>query len=92
MVLLPPLLAKQVVVTPALKINIPRMNKFLLQVAFSVVAASIFVGCTKTTSTNSQRTQPMDAIVNGTFATDAAMQEERVQQGNYIAEQERRYE
>jgi hypothetical protein len=34
----------------------------------------------------------MDAIVNGTFATDTAMQEERIQQGNYIQEQEQRYE
>ena len=34
----------------------------------------------------------MDAILNGTFATDAAMQEERVQQDNYISEQEQRYE
>jgi hypothetical protein len=34
----------------------------------------------------------MDAIVNGTFATDTAMQEERIQQGSYIQEQEQRYE
>lgn len=34
----------------------------------------------------------MDAILDGTFATDTAMQEERVEQGNYITEQERRYE
>ncbi len=34
----------------------------------------------------------MDAIVDGTFATDKAMQEERVQQGDYIEEQEQRYE
>jgi hypothetical protein len=33
----------------------------------------------------------MDAIVDGTFATDTAMQEERMQQGNYIQEQEQRY-
>ncbi len=47
--------------------------------------------CAKTTK-NTERTQPMDAILNGTFATDAAMQEERVQQGDYIDEQENRYE
>ena len=68
------------------------MDKQALQLSFYLVITLFFVGCTKTTSTNSQRTQPMDAIVNGTFATDVAMQEERVQQGDYIAEQERRYE
>ncbi len=75
-----------------MKINLQTMNKHALQLSFCLVITSFFVGCTKTTSTNSQRTQPMDAIINGTFATDAAMQEERVQQGDYIAEQERRYE
>jgi len=34
----------------------------------------------------------MDAIVDGTFATDKAMQEERTEQGEYIEEQEERYE
>jgi hypothetical protein len=47
--------------------------------------------CTKTTK-NTERTQPMDAILDGTFATDTAMQEERVEQGDYIDEQENRYE
>jgi hypothetical protein len=44
------------------------------------------------TQKNSQRTQPLDAIVDGSFATDQAMQEERAEQGAYIAEQEQRYE
>ena len=47
--------------------------------------------CAKTAK-NTERTQPMDAIMNGTFATDTAMQEERVEQGDYIGEQENRYE
>ena len=34
----------------------------------------------------------MGAIVDGTFATDTAMQEERVQQGEYVQEQEQLYE
>jgi|TARA_B100000959_G_scaffold284350_1_gene355752 hypothetical protein len=34
----------------------------------------------------------MDAIVDGSFATDKAMQEERAGQGSYIQEQEERYE
>jgi len=34
----------------------------------------------------------MDAIIDGTFATDKAMQEERLEQGSYIQEQEERYE
>jgi hypothetical protein len=34
----------------------------------------------------------MDAIIDGTFATDKAMQEERTAQDDYIKEQEERYE
>jgi hypothetical protein len=34
----------------------------------------------------------MDAIIEGTFATDKAMQEERTQQDGYIQEQKERYE
>jgi hypothetical protein len=67
------------------------MNKKILPFIFCTVVTLVAIGCTKKTS-NTQRTQPMDAILNGTFATDAAMQEERVQQGDYISEQEQRYE
>ncbi|MAI67887.1 MAG: hypothetical protein CMJ26_08440 [Phycisphaerae bacterium] len=62
------------------------MKTVLLLIFFCSATA-----CAKTQK-NSQRTQPLDAIVNGTFATDAAMQEERTIQGDYIAEQEERYE
>jgi hypothetical protein len=41
---------------------------------------------------DSNKTPPMKAIINGTFATDTAMQEERTYQGDYITEQEKRYE
>ncbi len=34
----------------------------------------------------------MESIIDGTFATDKAMQEERIEQGDYISEQEQRYE
>jgi len=49
------------------------------------------LGCNKTQK-NSDRTSTMDAIIDGTFATDKAMQEERLEQGSYIQEQEERYE
>lgn len=56
----------------------------------------LLVLCTATACTsmqkNSQKPKPMEAIINGTFATDTAMQEERTDQGDYIAEQEERYE
>jgi hypothetical protein len=67
------------------------VNKLILPFFFCTVLTFVAIGCTKKTS-DTQRTQPMDAILNGTFATDAAMQEERVQQDNYISEQEQRYE
>ena len=71
--------------TLALKIN-STIRSFLFFFVLCMATA-----CAKTTK-NTERTQPMDAILNGTFATDAAMQEERVQQGDYINEQENRYE
>jgi hypothetical protein len=55
----------------------------------SLVLVVCLCGCNKTK--NNDRTSTMDAIVDGTFATDTAMQEERMQQGNYIQEQEQRY-
>ena len=71
--------------TLALKIN-STMRSFLLFFVLCMATA-----CAKTAK-NTERTQPMDAIMNGTFATDTAMQEERVEQGDYIGEQENRYE
>jgi hypothetical protein len=49
------------------------------------------IGCTKAQK-SSERTSTIDAIIDDTFATDKAMQEERVEQGGYINEQEERYE
>jgi hypothetical protein len=69
----------------ALKID-STMRLFLLFFVLCMATA-----CAKTTK-NTERTQPMDAILDGTFATDTAMQEERVEQGDYIDEQENRYE
>jgi hypothetical protein len=71
--------------TLALKID-SSMKLILLLFVLCMATA-----CTKTTK-NTERTQPMDAILDGTFATDTAMQEERVEQGDYIDEQENRYE
>ncbi len=63
--------------------------KTIVLLLFTIFCA--MTACTNMNK-NSQKTPPMEAIVNGTFATDAAMQEERIEQGSYIAEQERRYE
>jgi hypothetical protein len=49
------------------------------------------ISCSKSNNSLNKRSS-MDAIVDGTFATDTAMQEERVQQGEYVQEQEQRYE
>jgi hypothetical protein len=51
----------------------------------------LMTACT-TMHKDSQKTPPLEAIINGTFATDTAMQEERDEQGVYISEQEQRYE
>ena len=58
----------------------------LLCLSFSISIA----GCSKTKKDGSKTN--IDSILDGTFATDEAMQEERVKQGNYIKEQEQRYE
>ena len=58
----------------------------LLCLSFSISIA----GCSKTKKDGSKTN--IEAIMDGTFATDEAMQEERVKQGNYINEQEQRYE
>ncbi|MDP7005390.1 MAG: hypothetical protein QF718_04180 [Phycisphaerales bacterium] len=63
--------------------------KFL--VFTSALIASFPFGC-ESTQKSTGRTPAMEAIVNGSFATDEAMQEERIEQGNYINEQEQRYE
>ncbi|MBC8201965.1 MAG: hypothetical protein H8E86_07945 [Planctomycetes bacterium] len=65
------------------------MKIVLLLIAACTTFAS--VSCSKTNNSLNQRSS-MDAIADGTFATDKAMQEERHEQGNYIKEQEQRYE
>ncbi len=67
------------------------MSRKLLLLSSSLLLLAMEQGCTKAQK-NSDRTSTMDAIVDGTFATDKAMQEERTQQENYIQEQEERYE
>jgi|TARA_B100001964_G_C13679004_1_gene356698 hypothetical protein len=63
----------------------------MIKVIITLVVLCTLTACSKTQK-GSQRTQPMDAIIDGTYATDAAMQEERVEQENYIGQQEQLYE
>ena len=66
-----------------------KINRFtVLSIGITIVCLTM-AGCTKTTS-NGKKSN-MESIIDGTFATDAAMQEERIEQGNYIQEQEQRY-
>jgi len=64
-----------------------------IKAILSLLAICLFVftttSCSKTK--NNSKKPNMEAIVDGTFATDSAMQEERIEQGNYIEEQEQRY-
>lgn len=60
----------------------------LLTICCTFTATSL--GCNKTK--NEGKKSNMEAILDGTFATDSAMQEERIGQGKYINEQEQRYE
>jgi hypothetical protein len=62
-----------------------------MKIVLVLIALCFMVSCSKTNNSLNKRSS-MDAIVDGTFATDKAMQEERVQQGDYIEEQEQRYE
>ena len=62
----------------------------MIKVIITLVVLCTLTACSKTQK-GSQRTQPMDAIIDGTYATDAAMQEERIEQDNYIKDQEQRY-
>jgi hypothetical protein len=66
------------------------MSKTTTVSFISIVLLGFLTGCNKTD--NGEKKSNMDAIIDGTFATDTAMQEERVEQGNYIKEQEQRYE
>ncbi len=63
----------------------------MTKVVLTVLVLCTLTACSKTQK-GSQKTQPMDAILDGTFATDAAMQEERFEQDSYIKDQEQRYE
>ena len=82
-------LPKLVVDTPVLKTKqITRPYSVLVG---SLVLLACSLGCQKAQK-SSNRTSTMDAIVDGSFATDKAMQEERTEQGSYIQEQEERYE
>ncbi len=67
------------------------MYKHLCVLVGSLLLLFCILGCNNAQK-NSGRTSTMDAIVDGTFATDKAMQEERTEQGEYIEEQEERYE
>jgi len=57
----------------------------------SLLLFSCCVAC-NSAEKDAGRTSTMDAILDGTFATDKAMQEERTEQDNYIKEQQERYE
>jgi len=77
------------VATPVLKTKqISQQHCVLLG---SLLVLFCTLGCNKAQK-NSERTSTMDAIIDGTFATDKAMQEERTAQDDYIKEQEERYE
>jgi hypothetical protein len=67
------------------------MTKQLCVLLGSLLILFCAIGCNKVQK-NSERTSTMDAILDGSFATDKAMQEERAEQGSYIQEQEERYE
>lgn len=62
-----------------------------MKIALVIIAVCGMVSCSKTDNSLNNRSS-IGAIVDGTFATDTAMQDERVQQGDYIEEQEQRYE
>jgi hypothetical protein len=63
----------------------------IVLVCIAACATCAMFSCSKTNNSLNKRSS-IDAIVDGTFATDNAMQKERVQQGDYIEEQEQRYE
>jgi hypothetical protein len=65
-------------------------NKPFILLAMCLLYSTTSFGCNKTK--NEGKKSNMDAIIEGTFATDRAMEEERIEQGNYIKEQEQRYE
>jgi hypothetical protein len=56
-----------------------------------LIIVCLLTACNKTENASAKRSA-MDSIVDGTFATDKAMQEERIEQNNYINEQEQLYE